>query len=92
MAKVVGSIAVVCVFALMATAYFYIDPVVTFCVTGAILYLLVRCGDSSSEPSFVERGPGHTIHLSEDERWVECVARNELADWEGPDPGQRWKL
>ena len=79
--KLIGAVALLIGFALFALAYLHLNPILTFVIVSAALYLFSRKGDGSLWPETVVRwGSGHGIYLRRDDQYVAGVEPDGTAD------------
>jgi hypothetical protein len=80
--KLVGAIALLIGFALFALAYLHLNPILTFVIVSAALYLFCRKGDDSLWPKggAVQWRSGHGIYLRRDDQNVAGIESDGAAD------------
>jgi hypothetical protein len=79
--QLVLAVALLIGFALFALAYLHLNPILTFIIVSAALYLFSRKGDGSLWPeSLAEWASGHRIYLRRDDQYIAGVERDGTAD------------
>jgi hypothetical protein len=79
--KLIAAVALLIVGVVMALAYLHLNPILTFVIVSAALYLFSRKGDGSLWPETVVRwGSGHGIYLRRDDRYVAGIEPESTAD------------